>query len=155
MSYQDNQEEISELRDALEHIARTCKNSYQQTRRNRWIQNRAECALSGEDWRDFDAPKKRCSEIKKLKANNWRLRKELQEYFEGYGWESTEAILNETKAESVNQIKVEGINELIDYLRAVQDKTPLGDEDKTRGTSIYNWYSHFKSVARDFRDLIK
>lgn len=47
------------LEDALDHIARTCKGSKIQSRRIRWIQQRAEQALRGEQFTpgDFEMPK--------------------------------------------------------------------------------------------------
>lgn len=47
------------LIDALDHIMRTASASRTQTRRLRWISERARCAIDGsEDWRDIDLPKK-------------------------------------------------------------------------------------------------
>lgn len=42
------------MANALDHIARTAKASRSQTRRIRWIQLRAEMALSGNEYRDID-----------------------------------------------------------------------------------------------------
>lgn len=42
------------MANALDHIARTAKASRSQTRRIRWIQLRAEMALSGDEYRDID-----------------------------------------------------------------------------------------------------
>lgn len=65
------------LRDALDHIARTCRASRTSTRRIRWIERRAEWALEGKAYTDnaFDIPvdveeKNRTLRIKKnlLKA---------------------------------------------------------------------------------------
>lgn len=42
------------LAQALDHIARTAARSRSQTRRTRWIEQRAVIALSGEDYRDID-----------------------------------------------------------------------------------------------------
>jgi len=42
------------LAQALDHIARTAARSRSQTRRTRWIEQRALIALSGEDYRDID-----------------------------------------------------------------------------------------------------
>lgn len=52
-----NEEAFEDLVDALDHIARTCRASNTQTRRIRWIEQRARCALTGEDWRDAEVPK--------------------------------------------------------------------------------------------------
>lgn len=49
--------DMAELVDALDHIARACRASRTQTRRIRWIEHRAKCALEGGDWRDVDLPK--------------------------------------------------------------------------------------------------
>lgn len=48
------QEEIAELRDALDHISRVCLASRTQTHRIRWIKHRADCAMNGEDWKSED-----------------------------------------------------------------------------------------------------
>lgn len=49
---------IEELVDALDHIMRVAKASRTQTRRLRWIAERARCAIDGgEDWRELDLPK--------------------------------------------------------------------------------------------------
>lgn len=42
------------MANALDHIAKTAKASRSQTRRIRWIQLRAEMALSGNEYRDID-----------------------------------------------------------------------------------------------------
>lgn len=42
------------MANALDHIARTASASRSQTRRLRWIQARAEIALSGSEYRDID-----------------------------------------------------------------------------------------------------
>lgn len=48
----------TQLRDALEHITQTAKRSREQSRRLRWIEIRAQCALDGtDDWRNIDLPK--------------------------------------------------------------------------------------------------
>ena len=50
---------IEELVDAVDHIMRVAKASRTQTRRLRWIAERARCALDGsDDWREMDLPKK-------------------------------------------------------------------------------------------------
>jgi hypothetical protein len=57
------------MRDALDHIVRVCKQSTNQTRRTRWIQLRAECALGlkpSSQWRNADLPKNGESEKAKL-----------------------------------------------------------------------------------------
>lgn len=48
------------LRNALDHIRKACQQSRSQTRRIRWIENRAEIALAGEEYSDnmFNLPKK-------------------------------------------------------------------------------------------------
>ena len=69
--------ERDRLRDALDHIARTCRASRTSTRRTRWVECRAEWALEGKTYTDnaFDIPvdveeKNRTLRIKKnlLKA---------------------------------------------------------------------------------------
>ncbi len=58
-----------QMRDALDHIVRVCKQSTNQTRRTRWIQLRAECALGlkpSSQWRNADLPKNGESEKAKL-----------------------------------------------------------------------------------------
>ena len=55
----NTQEQNEILIDALDHIMRTAHGSRTQTRRLRWIAERARCAIDGkEDWRDIDLPKK-------------------------------------------------------------------------------------------------
>lgn len=52
---------LYELEDALDHIRRTCRNSRSQSRRDRWIELRADCALEGrgDDWKASpDTPKR-------------------------------------------------------------------------------------------------
>lgn len=74
-----------DLADALDHIIRVCRASRTQTRRTRWIAERAQCAIDGTaDWKDLDLPKsvqtdtKRvrslAAEVKQLSAQNARLR---------------------------------------------------------------------------------
>lgn len=49
---------VEGLEDALDHIARICRGSRTSTKRLRWIEQRAECALSESDeWRHLDLPR--------------------------------------------------------------------------------------------------
>ena len=62
-------EDNVQMRDALDHIIRVCKQSSNQTRRIRWIQLRAECALGlqpSSQWRTQDLPKNGEAEKVKL-----------------------------------------------------------------------------------------
>lgn len=53
------QEQNEILIDALDHIIRTAQRSRTQTRRLRWIAERARCAIDGkEDWREINLPRK-------------------------------------------------------------------------------------------------
>ncbi len=52
------QAETAELRDALDHIMRVANSSRDQTRRIKWISQRAQSALNNDDkWREIDIPK--------------------------------------------------------------------------------------------------
>lgn len=64
------------LRDALRHIACTCRASRTSTRRLRWIEQRAEWALAGRAYDDqaFDLPKDATHSTEKLAAKIRRLR---------------------------------------------------------------------------------
>jgi len=85
--------ECKELRDALEHIERTAKASYSQTRRIRWIELRARGALDGTDeWRTVHLPSNRdaASERVRLKHRIRELEaapvaRPIAEYHEDYG----------------------------------------------------------------------
>lgn len=46
--------DMAELRDALDHIWRVARASRTQTRRLRWIAERARCAIEAEDWKAVD-----------------------------------------------------------------------------------------------------
>ena len=72
-------EELILLRSALDHIAKTCRQSRSQTRRLRWIEQRAEFALAGKayDNEAFDLPKTLGSTPEKLSLENKRLREQL------------------------------------------------------------------------------
>lgn len=53
-----NAEAWEEVIDALDHIARVCRGSRTSSRRIRWIEQRAQCAIDGSrDWRELDLPK--------------------------------------------------------------------------------------------------
>jgi acyl-CoA hydrolase len=67
-------EEAAEYVDALDHIMRVANASRTQTRRLRWIAERARCALEGGDWRELDLPRSGKSYEQKYK--------ELKEYAE-------------------------------------------------------------------------
>ena len=54
---EDTQTELAEYADALDHIARTARASRTKTRRLRWIEHRAMCALEGGDWKEAEFPK--------------------------------------------------------------------------------------------------
>ena len=55
---EQQQKRIAELVDALDHIARVANSSRTQSRRDRWICLRANCAISSSDeWRTADLPK--------------------------------------------------------------------------------------------------
>lgn len=64
------------FRDALSHIAATCRASRTSTRRLRWIEQRAEWALAGRPYDDqaFDLPKDATHSHEKLAAKIRRLR---------------------------------------------------------------------------------
>lgn len=50
--------DIADYVDALDHIMRAARRSRTQSRRLRWIEARARCALEGgEDWKELDLPK--------------------------------------------------------------------------------------------------
>jgi len=71
--------------DALDHIMRVARASRTKTRRLRWIEGRARCALGGGDWRDLDMPKDVDRENFRLKGTVARLqfeRRELREALE-------------------------------------------------------------------------
>ena len=63
-----------EVRDALDHIMRVAKASRTQTRRLRWIAERARCALEGgEDWREMDLPRNVETDLKRLRRRmTWK-----------------------------------------------------------------------------------
>lgn len=46
-------------RDALEHIMKICDQSSTRTKRIKWIEHRAKCALNGGNWRNIAYPKNR------------------------------------------------------------------------------------------------
>lgn len=49
---------VTRFGDALEHITHVCQGSRQRTRRIRWIELRADCALKNtEDWKTVDLPR--------------------------------------------------------------------------------------------------
>jgi len=65
--------------DALDHISRVCRASRTQTRRLRWIEARARCAVEGgQDWRDLDLPASADSQSKRI-LNLLAQRDELQQ----------------------------------------------------------------------------
>jgi len=69
-------DEIERMTDALDHIARVARASRTQTRRLRWIEARARCALDGtEDWKAIDLPRS----VKSVLRENERLRAQLKE----------------------------------------------------------------------------
>lgn len=54
----DSDVDVSDLIDALDHIFRVARASRTQTRRLKWIEARARCALEGgDDWKDLDIPR--------------------------------------------------------------------------------------------------
>lgn len=72
---------IGELRAALEHIIKTVAQSRTETRRLRWIAQRAQWALDGKEYDDsaFDLPKDSTSSNEKLKAASQQLQQRLDE----------------------------------------------------------------------------
>lgn len=56
--YRNAVPESADYVDALDHIMRTARRSRTQSRRLRWIEARARCALEGgEDWKELDLPR--------------------------------------------------------------------------------------------------
>ncbi len=55
---EQNAEAFEEMVDALDHIMRVANGSRTSSRRDRWIAERARCAIEGgRDWRDLNIPK--------------------------------------------------------------------------------------------------
>lgn len=70
------QQRVDELVDALDHIARVANSSRTQSRRDRWICLRANCAISSSDeWKTANLPKI----IENSRGRELRLRAENQE----------------------------------------------------------------------------
>ena len=60
-----------EARDALDHIIRVSAGSRNQSRRIRWISQRAQSALNGDqEWREIDLPKNVNTEAKRNRRLN-------------------------------------------------------------------------------------
>lgn len=69
---------IADYVDALDHIMRVARKSRTQSRRLRWIEARARCALEGgEDWKDLDLPKFSESSQRYLQARIAELEQQL------------------------------------------------------------------------------
>lgn len=67
--YRNAVPESADYVDALDHIMRTARRSRTQSRRLRWIEARARCALEGgEDWKELDLPRFSESNQRYLKA---------------------------------------------------------------------------------------
>ena len=73
------EQQNKKLIDALDHIMRTANTSRTQTRRLRWIAERARCAINGnDDWREIDLPKKAKMSQRERKMQNF-IDKKLKE----------------------------------------------------------------------------
>ena len=60
---------LSKLNEALIHIADVANRSRSQSRRDVWIQARAESAINGnDDWKDIDKPKNPTNQLLRLRA---------------------------------------------------------------------------------------
>ncbi|MDN7179055.1 hypothetical protein M0D69_13740 [Caballeronia sp. SEWSISQ10-4 2] len=113
------QAENKALRGALEHIERTASRSREQSRRVRWIELRANGALTGStEWRTLDLPKngdasKRRAKFDREQAEYWQARCEQLEVavnplrLNTYTSPAVVAIL----AERVRQVAVEGFTD--------------------------------------------
>ena len=143
-----SQQRITELVDALDHIARVAKSSRTQSRRDRWICLRANCAISGSDeWETADLPKiienSRGRELRLRAENNElaatveRLREALNQSLiswgyigvpdeEGATYKECEKRLEETPQQNLNAVKRELILELVD---AYTHKLDSNDEE--------------------------
>lgn len=70
--------DIADYVDALDHIMRAARRSRTQSRRLRWIEARARCALEGgEDWKELDLPKFSESNQRYLQARIAELEQQL------------------------------------------------------------------------------
>ncbi len=71
----------ADMVDALDHIMRVANAARRQTRRDRWIANRAKCALEGGDWREVELPKMSGKTEREtlMQAHIHRLEKQIQE----------------------------------------------------------------------------
>lgn len=70
--------DIADYVDALDHIMRAARRSRTQSRRLRWIEARARCALEGgEDWKELDLPKFSESNQRYLQARVAELEQQL------------------------------------------------------------------------------
>ncbi len=71
-----NEEYIEQLVDALDHIKAVANNSRTQTRRLRWISERARCAVEGgEDWKNLVIP----PSVENLVAEKIKLKDKVKE----------------------------------------------------------------------------
>jgi len=157
---------IKELEDALIHIADVAGRSRSQSRRDVWIQARAESAINGnDDWKDMKKPANPTSklrrnrvEIKELSAHIERLRESIdllrtlkcqaQLGCSNYRdqevvWTKANKPYNETPAQSLAIIKADSIEEMLS-----SGKLEYSDRD---GDAV--WVDSIKEFAAQFRKV--
>lgn len=142
------------MRDALDHIARTCHQSRQQSRRIRWIEARANGALEGKtyDAKLLDLPVEVDREIDRLKRRDRRQLTRIRELEallrEAHGyvndvahdpdvWLKIDAVLNGESAACTHEWTDDGEFTLVctacgakeDYTQALQHAFELGGTD--------------------------
>jgi len=72
--------DITEIyRDALDHISRVARNSITQSRRERWIEARANWALEGKEFSQLDMPNYPKMKIDKMETEITTLRQQVAE----------------------------------------------------------------------------
>ena len=62
--YTTQEEAIEVYVDALDHIRRVASASRSPSRRSLWIAGRADCALTGQDWKELDYPRMQWDQFK-------------------------------------------------------------------------------------------
>ncbi len=124
--------ELEICQDALDHIMRICRQSDMQTKRLRWIEVRARCALEGgTDWREYDYPKNR-------DRDRNRLRRKIAQL---------QAITSEMLA-LLREAHTDAVNDLDSHVEFSTDSAGefTGDEDREIAADLQNFIERLAAM---------
>ena len=108
-NYTDKDEAIEVYVDALDHIRRVASSSRSMSRRNRWIAGRADCALTGNDWKELEYPRMKWDQYK-LRTRVEALEKTMEQVINLLGSDSAEKTIQQIRTLCEETLQAEPVD---------------------------------------------